>query len=141
MLANTSIEQHDARLREMEMAWCREKTSPFPDHVRTTFATVRARLEARDAKYIKQANPTTTTAMAMDLNNAITTVEQQDNGEPRVKKEEGDKGGRNLEEEIMLKREENHGRQQKTEGAPSWFDWATDVDESFGPMPVLRRVS
>jgi hypothetical protein len=61
ILANMSVEQHDAQLREMEMAWCREKTSPFPDHICTTFATVRARLEARDAKRTKCANPTTTT--------------------------------------------------------------------------------
>jgi len=51
--ANTSIEQHDARLRELERAWCREKITLFPEHVRDTFAAVRIRLEARDTKHAR----------------------------------------------------------------------------------------
>jgi hypothetical protein len=35
ILMNTSVEQHNAELCEMEMAWCRKKTNPFPDHICT----------------------------------------------------------------------------------------------------------
>ncbi|KIM75869.1 hypothetical protein PILCRDRAFT_91891 [Piloderma croceum F 1598] len=35
ILANTSVEQLDTQLHKMEMAWCRKKTNPFPDHTAT----------------------------------------------------------------------------------------------------------
>src|SRR5882724_5263608 len=57
--ANTSIKQHDAKLHEMKRAWCREKNTPFPDYIDTTFATVRTRLEARDAKHAQRVTQLT----------------------------------------------------------------------------------
>ena len=47
---NRSIEEHDAKLCEMELKWCHERPGIFPDHIRITFATVRSHHEARDAK-------------------------------------------------------------------------------------------
>jgi hypothetical protein len=61
----------------------------IPDHIHTTFTTVCAHLEACNARCVKQANPTTTAAIAVDSNNTIMTVEQQNNGEPGVRREEG----------------------------------------------------
>ena len=48
--ANRSVSEHDEKLHEMELKWCRERPGIFPDHIHITFAAVRSHLEARDAK-------------------------------------------------------------------------------------------
>jgi hypothetical protein len=55
--ADTTTEQHDARLLEMRRAWSREKTGLFPEQVSTTFEVVRTHLEARDAKGVRVTAP------------------------------------------------------------------------------------
>ena len=50
IMANTSIEELDAKLHGMELKWCRKRPGIFPDHICITFAAVRSCLEACDAK-------------------------------------------------------------------------------------------
>ena len=52
---NRSIAEHNAKLCEMELKWCREKLSLFPSHIHTTFAAVQSHLKARDAKHAQWA--------------------------------------------------------------------------------------
>jgi hypothetical protein len=47
---NTSVEQHDVKLHKLEQTWCHEKTSLFPDHIRSVFTMVRTCLVARDTR-------------------------------------------------------------------------------------------
>jgi hypothetical protein len=38
--------EHDAKLHDMEIEWCREKPRLFPETIHITFAAVRTHLEA-----------------------------------------------------------------------------------------------
>ena len=110
--ANTSIEQHDARLREMELTWCRKKPSLFPSHIRTTFATVRSRLEARDAKQAGQVRTATRYELA-DFDGIRKGEDEERRREERGKVgNEGEKG----KEEKERAREEGDGRMVNVPG-------------------------
>jgi hypothetical protein len=103
MSLNT-VAQCDIRLLQMELDWKLTRSGPFPEGIRNAIANLRAVLVIREAKASQKipasANtatptiytPTTTAATTADSNNAITTVEQQDNREPGVRREEEARG-------------------------------------------------
>jgi hypothetical protein len=105
----------------------------------------------------------TTTTTAADLNSAITEIEQQDEEEPGVRRVEDGKG---VEKEDGASKRETERREvdtrerggtgitqgevrdpapSPTDGTavdpepdePERFDWATDIDESPGPVPTF----
>ena len=89
----------------MELKWCHERPGIFPDHIHITFATVRSRLEARDAKRASRAR----TATGYELSDFEGFMDEERQGEERG---EMGKEGEGREEE---KREEEE-EEERTKG-------------------------
>ena len=152
--ANTSVEQHDVKLRELEQTWCREKTSLFPDHVRSVFAAVRTRLVARDAKRTQR---TTTLANKHQTQyRGVGELEQETRGEEeRGEREEqgtSDAAASQPPDCKPLSESPTASAQpappplasprvrtvfDTTLHEPARFDWAAEVDVALGLSPPI----
>ena len=126
---NTSIEQHDLKLYDLELVWCCEKPGLFPSHIQNTFAAVRSHLEAHDAKRTNQVQ----TATEYEFAGFEGTMEGEDEekqreereGKGKEGKEEGEKG---REEEEEKAREEGDDEQM------------ADVPENVNDIIVMSSI-
>ena len=116
---NRSIREHDEKLHKMELTWCQEKPGLFPTHIRTTFATVRSRLEAHDVRWAGQ----TQTATEYEMADFEGSREGEDKEGWREEREEAGKKREGKEEE---KREEEEDRARE-EGDKQVLDNTNDV--------------
>ena len=101
---NTSIEQHDLKLCDVELAWCRKKSSLFPDHIRTTFASIRSHLKAHDVKRASRVR----TATRYELADFEGTREGENEKKQREEREE-------MEKEMIGKGREEEKREEEEE--------------------------
>jgi hypothetical protein len=95
-------------------------------HIITTSMAIPTQLELE----------TTTTTIATDSDNAIVTVEQQDNEEPAVGEEEVKRVEKKKQtnKQEAEQREVDAGEQARTtatQSTPACFDWVTEVDQAF----------
>jgi hypothetical protein len=110
--ANTTIEQHDARLLEMRRAWSREKTGLFPEQVSITFEVVRTHLEARDAKRVRVTAPNPSNKVLE--HEGVKEIGKKREGEGEEERRGENEGVGTIEIEVERKEEsKEEGRKKK----------------------------
>ena len=124
-MANTSIKELDAKLHGMELKWCHERPGIFPDHICITFAAVRSRLEARDAKRASRAQ----TATRYELTDFEGTMEGENEKKQREEREE-------MEKEMMGKGREEEKREEEEERAEEGVKRVANVQDDTNDVVV-----
>ena len=111
-----TVEQVDAKLLRMEQHWAESRSSPFPESIRSAIADLRLAVERKETEAAWDA------AVQVCAVHAAELEEQSEEG---------------LEEEESERRLEEENERRIDEEQQPTFDWATDIDQSIGPVPSV----
>jgi hypothetical protein len=130
-----TVEQVDAKLLRMEQHWAESRSSPFPESIRSAIADLRLAVERKETEAAWDAAVQVCAVHAAELEEQSEEGLEEEESERRL--EEENERRINEEEQTEFAKEvrtemtgDDAPRQQ-----PAWFDWATNNDESIGPVP------
>jgi hypothetical protein len=125
-----TVEQVDAKLLRMEQYWAESRSSPFPESIRSAIADLRLAVERKETEAAWDAAVQVCAVHAAELEEPSEGgLEEEEENERRINEEQETEFANEVRTETTGDDAPRH--------QPARFDWATDNDESIGPVPSV----